>query len=363
MRVAIVYDWANQIGGAERIVGILHEIWPKASLYTSAVNFKGAPWADKFPKIETTFLQKVPGFLKNYRLLAPLIPFAFEQFNFDGFDVVISVTSGPAKAIITKPKTCHICYCLTPPRYFWEKRFLKQKWLFPLLSPLRGQDYLISKRPDFFAAISKTVAERIKNFYQRESQVIYPGILENKIDRFGRGSQACKYFLIVSRLVYYKRVDIAVAAFNKLRWKLKIVGSGPEEHRLRVIAGNSIEFLGNVSDERLWQLYRNTQALVCPQEEDFGLTALEAQSMGIPVITFKRGGITETVIEGETGEFFEEQSVCSLIKALKKVREDKYSPISFRQNISRFRKEDFLVEFKQRVEEIWQDHQKKYCTS
>lgn len=355
MKIGLVYDWANQIGGAERILEDLHMIWPNAPLYTSVFDKNKAPWSAKFYKVKTSFLQKVPLAKKHYRFFAPLIPITFEQFNFDEFDVVISITSWPAKAIITKPHTCHICYCLTPPRSFWENRFLKHRKLFPFLLPLRMMDYFYAQRPDYFLTISQTAAERIKKFYRKEAKVIYPGIEIQAIQNVKKDN----FYLAIGRLVYYKRFDILVEAFNKLGWPLKIIGEGPEKKVLEKRSKRNIEFLGQVPEAKLKELYRCAKAVVCPQEEDFGLVSLEAQSFGVPVIAFGKGGSTETVIEGITGEFFHSQSPDSLIKVLKEVEKKRYRPASFTENLRRFDKNKFLLQFKKTVAELWQQYQKK----
>jgi len=358
VKVALVYDWANQIGGAERILADLRRVWPEAPLYTSVWYRNKAPWSTKFCEVRTSFLQKVPFVKKHYRFFALLIPIAFEQFNFEKFDVVISVTSWPAKAIITKPQTCHICYCLTPPRSFWERKFLKHKFLFPFLAPLRMTDYFFAQRPDCFLTISQTAAERIKKFYQREAKVIYPGINVQDVQSV-QNVQKKNYFLAVGRLVYYKRFDILIEAFNKLGRQLKIVGDGPEKKVLEKKSKQNIQFLGQVSESKLQELYRGAKAIICPQEEDLGLVSLEAQSFGTPVIAFGKGGLTETVAEGKTGEFFYSQNSASLIKVLQETKAKRYRPADFMENLRRFDKNKFLLQFKETVETLWRQNQKK----
>ncbi len=359
-RVAIVYDWVNQIGGAERVLEAIHQIWPKAPLFTSVYDPNKADWAQKFPSVKASFLQRLPGTKRYYHLFAPLIPIAFEQFRFDHYDLVISITSGPAKAIITKPETCHICYCLTPPRQFWQKQFLPQSWLFPWLAPLRAQDYFLSRRPDYFLTISHYVAQRIKKFYQREAVVIHPGV---DLTRFKPAAHQSKkrerYFLVVSRLVNYKRIDLVIKVFNQLGWRLKIIGSGREEKKLRKMAGQNIVFLGQVDDQRLVREYQYCQAVIFPQEEDFGLVPIEAQACGRPVIALARGGALETIIPGETGEFFFPQEESELFKLLKGFDLGKYSPQACYQNACRFSLKNFVLSFKNRVAELMADYQQQ----
>ena len=357
VKVAIVYDWVNQIGGAERVLTAIRRIWPKAPLFTSVYQPDKAQWAQDFLQVKASFLQRIPGAKKYYYLFAPLIPLAFEQFCFDDYDLVISVTSGPAKAIITKPETCHICYCLTPPRHFWQKRFLRQKWLFPWLMPFRVQDYLLSQRPDYFFAISHYVARRIKKFYHRGAEVIYPGV---DLAKFKPSSpKQGNYFLVVSRLVGYKRVDLVIKVFNQLGLPLRIVGSGRKEKELRRIAKDNIEFLGELSDRQLIQEYQSCQAVIFPQEEDFGLVPIEAQACGRPVIAFGRGGALETVIPGKTGEFFFQQEEEELIKLIKNFNPAKYRPEICRRNAQRFELKKFMLSFKNKVIEKFKNYQKK----
>lgn len=328
-KVAIVYDRVNKWGGAERVLLALHKIFPDAPLYTSVYLPTGAPWAEVFPKVIPSFLQKFP-FSKYHQLYAPLMPFVFESFNFDKYDLVISVTSESAKGIVTKPGTVHICYCLTPTRYLWSgyREYFKNKLLrilsFPLIVYLRFWDKQAAGRPDKFIAISKEVQGRIKKYYSKDSSVVYPPVtlLAKK-----KKTTSGEYFLIVSRLVPYKRVDIAVRAFNKLGFPLKIVGTGSEEGKLRKIAKDNIEFLGSLTDKELVRYYERCRCLIFCGKEDFGLAIIEANSFGKPVIAFRAGGALESVVEGKTGIFFDKQSPNSLTQEVLK-----FGKISFNAN-------------------------------
>ncbi|MBI2034996.1 MAG: glycosyltransferase family 4 protein [Candidatus Levybacteria bacterium] len=258
MRIALVHDWLIRLGGAERVLIALHDLFPDAPLYTSVYNPKTAPWANIFD-VRTSFLQQFPYASSNHELYATLMPIAFESFSFDECDLVISVTSEAAKGIITKPGTVHICYCLTPTRYLWSayEEYFKDK-IFrilaaPIVSYLRKWDKSASHRPDAYIAISKEVQGRIKKYYERESTVVYPPIMLDQISNIkNQKSNEKSYFLIVSRLVLYKRIDIAIQACNELKLPLKIVGTGSQEMRLRSIAGSTIEFLGNLTEEQLF---------------------------------------------------------------------------------------------------------------
>jgi len=341
MKVALVYDRVNKIGGAERVLEALHEIFPDAPLYTAVYNPKTAPWAEKFNVIPS-FLNKFPFAKRSHEIYPWLTPLAFESFDFSEFEVVISVTSEAAKGIITKPKTLHICYCLTPTRYLWsgyEDYFKNEVFRFftkPVVSYLRRWDKIAAQRPDVFVAISKNVQQRIKKYYGRDSEVIYPPVDIDKFPISNSQFPIGEYFLIVSRLVPYKKVNIAIQAFNKLGLPLKVVGTGREMGRLKRMAKKNIEFLGQLTDFQLLSYYQRCQAVVFPQEEDFGLVPLEAQACGKPVIAYRAGGALETVIERKTGEFFDKQTPENLEEIVKKFKPEKYKPEDCRQNALKF---------------------------
>ncbi|PIU33029.1 glycosyltransferase family 4 protein [Candidatus Shapirobacteria bacterium CG07_land_8_20_14_0_80_39_12] len=369
MKVALVYDRVNKIGGAERVLEVLHEIWPEAPLYTAVYYPPGAPWAKKF-KVIPSFLNKWPLAKKHHELYPWLTPLAFESFafgtedyksstqrsgaSFSDFDLVISITSAEAKGIITKPKTKHFCYCLTPTRYLWSgysDYFFNKglRWLAqPMVGWMRNWDKIAAQRPDEYLAISQEVQRRIKKYYHRESIVLYPPV---DIEKFypAEKNQNGDYFLIVSRLVSYKKIDLAVKAFNKLCLPLKIVGTGNQMFKLKTSAASNIEFLGELTDQELLSYYQDCRALIFPQKEDFGLVPLEAQSCGKPVIAFAGGGALETVIEGKTGTFFKPQSVKALMEKVKNFKDKAYQAADCRKNAEKFNKEIFKKKFKQLV--------------
>lgn len=369
MKVALVYDRVNKWGGAERVLLTLHKIWPEAPLYTSVYDPKGAPWAKVF-KVVPSFLQNFPFAKKAHEFYPLLMPLAFESFssknnlvfggNFDKYDLVISLTSEAAKGIITKPKTLHICYCLTPTRYLWSgyQEYFRNRMFKLLTKPvivyLRAWDKIAAQRPDCYFAISLNVQKRIKKYYGRESEVVYPPVELSKFKIKNEKTKATikneKFFLVVSRLVPYKRVDIAIEAFNRLGEHLKIVGTGSEMGRLRRMAERNVEFLGQLTDKELLSYYQNCQAVIFPQEEDFGLVPVEAQACGKPVIAFRGGGATETVIENKTGEFFYPQTSEALIKILKKFKTENYRKEDCRKNAEKFSEERFIKKFKKEVE-------------
>ncbi len=382
MKIAFVYDRINKIGGAERILVTLHEIWPQAPFFTAVYNPESVPFSKNW-EVHTSFLQHLPLAKTNHELYPWLTPFAFESFSFSDFDVVISITSAEAKGIITRPETLHICYCLTPTRYLWSHadEYLRQSHalLQPIhrlfLTKLRAWDQVASSRPDYYLAISQTVKQRLHKYYHRDSTVIYPGIDTNFFKpaakdqrpaspaRFAESRRAGRlktndYFLVVSRLVAYKHLDLAVKACNELHLPLKIIGTGQELSRLRQLAGPTIQFLGQLTDGELVGYYQSCRALIFPGEEDLGLTMLEAQAVGKPVIAYRGGGATE-VINQQTGIFFDKLSVSSLKDALGQFIEHQFKPEIIRHQAQKFATIDFKHRFKQLVEDLWQKHQQR----
>jgi len=360
MKVALAYDWANQIGGAERIVAAIGKIFPQADLFTSIHHPKNAPWTKQFSQVTTSFIQKLPGGVSDHRRYFFLQPLAFESFSFDGYDLVISVSSFAGKGIVTKPNTCHINYCLTPPRFLWEKRFRHSTISRSpfLLSLAKKVDFQLAQRPDSIFTISKNVAQKIKRFYRRQAQVIYPGVDTDKFrpaQKIRRGN----FFLIVSRLVEYKRVDLAIKATNRLNLPLIIIGQGRELRRLKRLAGPLVKLLGRQPDKKLINYYQRCQAVICPQEEDFGLVALEAQACSTPVISLDRGGARETIINGKTGKLFYPQTTKALMKVLKQFSPAKYRPENCRQNALSFSQKKFLVEFGGKVLSAYDQYRKE----
>lgn len=367
MKTAIVYDRVNKWGGAERVLLALHEMFPQAPLYTSVYDPKNAPWAEVFPLVNTSFLNKF-AFLRNkHQILSLLMPIAFESFNFDDYDLVITVTSEYAKGIITKPQTKHICYCLTPTRYLWSgydtyfKGFPFKGLTKPIVSYLRNYDRTIAQRPDMMIAISTEVKNRIKKYYNRDCEIIYPPVckIKNQKSKFKSTSKKSKllgqnkfkelkdYYLIVSRLVPYKRVDLAIEAFIKLGLPLVVVGTGSEEkkYKFKYRFNKNIIFCGFVEENDLPVLYKNAKAFIMPQEEDFGITAVEAQTFGCPVIAYGKGGAIDSVIPGETGVFFDKQTKDELIGAVRNFLKLSFSREKIIDNGLRFDTHIFKREF------------------
>lgn len=361
MKLAFVYDRINKLGGAEKILLALHQAYPQAPFYTAVYNPRSASWA-KDLKITASWLNHFPLAKTHHELYPWLTTLAFESFNFDQFEVVVSVTSAEAKAVITKPKTLHLCYCLTPTRYLWSHRrkYTQDpklgKFLRFWLAYLQQVDLINAVRPDIYAAISKTVQQRIKKYYHQDSSVIYPPVDTAKFSF----QPAQDYFLLVSRLVPYKNIDLAILAFNQLHQKLIIVGAGREDTRLKQLAGSTITFKGQVTDQELSKLYQYCRALIMPQEEDFGIVSLEAQGSGKPVIALQSGGARETIINNQTGVFFPEATVDSLVSAMKQFNSRSWNQAFIQAQAKKFDTRIFVNNFKNFVEEQWQIHQKNF---
>lgn len=369
-KIALVYDWVDSWGGAERLLLTLHEMFPHAHWYTSYVNPHSSSWAHEL-QLQTSWMQNVPLILKSKILAAPLFPLAFESFNFDGYDAVISITSSYAKGIITKPETPHVCIMLTPTRYLWVKQTEyigpMGRWIMhPYISYLKEWDTVASQRPDHIIAISQTVAKRIKDIYNRTSTVIYPPFDVNYWEETMRNMKppsidtSKAYYLLVSRLRPYKKVDLAIEAFNNMPDKrLIIVGSGSkhEHKRLQRMAQDNTTFISDISDQELAYLYGHAQALVMPQEEDFGYTALEALACGCAVVAYAKGGITETIKHGQTGYLFEEQNVASIVDALEKFSSisytiERYLQLNSRTKVEAFDTRMFVSQFTSHIHSI-----------
>lgn len=350
MKVALVYDRVNKWGGAERVLLAFHKVFPEADLYTSVYNKEKASWAKIF-NVKTSFLQNFPFAKSSHQLYATLMPVAFESLNFDGYDLVITVTSESAKGIITKPDTIHICYCLTPNRYLWSsyndyfKNPLLRFFSKPAVAYLRTWDKVAAQRPDEFIAISTAVQNRIKKYYGRDSEIIYPPLMLKENES---SDSKGEYFLIVSRLevISYKKIDIAIKACNELKLPLKIVGIGKGEKKLKKLAGPTVEFLGQLTDDKLSYYYKNCRALLFPGIEDFGLVMVEAQAFGKPVIAFRGGGAIDIIKEGITGGFFDKQTPNSLKEALAKFKDSSYNSKLCKENAERFSFQKFEKDFR-----------------
>lgn len=364
MKIALVHEHLAQDGGAERVVQVLMEMFPQAPLYTLVYNPTKAHPFFRNKDIRTSFIQRLPGGVRFYQWYVTLMPNAVERFDLRGYDVVISSSSAFAKGVITDPGTLHICYLHSPTRYLWNDTHSYvhelpypgwMKSLIPLsLTRLRMWDRLAADRVDTFIANSRTVQHRIHKYYRRDSQVIYPPV---NLSRWTLGQGQGKYYLAGGRLAPYKRIDLAVQAFNKLGLPLKIYGTGPALKSLKAMAKSNIEFLGRVPDAALNELYGQAIAFLNPQEEDFGITAVEAMATGRPVIAYDAGGAKETVKAGETGVFFKEQEWESLADTVIRFRPETFQPERIRAAAMRFDVERFHREFMELLEATWQKWQ------
>ena len=340
-KIAIVCDWLTNLGGAEKVIMSLHRLFPDAPIYTTLYDKTRAKGFEK-ATIFTSYLQQIPFASKKHPWLLHAMPMAIESLNLNDYDIVISSSHSIAKGIITKPETIHISYCHTPMRYAWEPWELEYRLKsFPKMfhnaikkriHKIRLWDRLTADRVDHFLVNSQYIGERVKKYYRKPSIVIYPPV---EIDQYQTSSPG-EYYLMVGRLIPYKRFDLVIEAFNKLGKPLKIVGTGSEETKLKKLAKKNIQFLGRVPDAELKKLYAECKALIFPQIEDFGLTPVECMASGRPVIAYREGGAEETVVEGKTGVFFDEQSVSSLTKALEKSEEIRWNSKEIKNHSEKF---------------------------
>lgn len=368
MKVALVHDYLNEFGGAERVLLALAEMYPEAPIYTAF--YKPGSQAYERLKdrdIRPSFAQHIPGF--SARLHSPLrfiAPWIWESFDFDAYEVVISSASWYiTKGILTRPETVHICYCHTPPRYLygydtsvnWRQYWPVRLYASLVNKNLREYDFVAAQRVDQFVANSKNVQARILKYYQREATVVYPPVQLPAIKHGQAGER--NYFLVISRLVGGKGLEMAVEAANYLRVPLKVVGAGAgwsrAEQALKRKAGETVEFLGYVPDERLAELYGGAKAfLALAYDEDFGITPVEAQLCGTPVVAFRGGGYVETVTEGKTGVFFDAYTVEALLEALKKLQKSSFQEQVIKQQAARFGKKRFKHEMEALVQKAWE---------
>lgn len=339
--MALVHDWLNQVGGAEDVLESLVQLYPHAPIYTSLY------WRQKMPPhwqswdIRTSFIDRLPWARRRQQLYFPFYPLAFEQFDFSGYDLVLSNKSGFCHGIITGPHTTHICYCLTPTRYVWRYRqYARQEGigrfaraaLVPFLHYLRIWDRLAAGRVDHFIAISQEVRRRIAKYYGREAAIIYPPV---DTGRFKPAARVEDYYLMVGRLVPYRRIDVLIDAFNRLGKRLLIAGSGRDRQRLEAMAKSNVEFLGYVSDADLPQLMARCRAFMFPGEEDFGIAPIQAMASGRPVIAFAAGGALETVTPA-TGRLFAVQSADAIIEAVNTFEPHELNPQEIRAHAQQF---------------------------
>ena len=323
LKVAIVHDWLVTYAGADRVVDCMHHVFPDAPIYTLVYDRDRMPARFRDYDIRTTYIQKLPFATRIYRSLLPWMPGAFEALDLSEYDLVLSSSSSCSKGVITRPDAVHICYCHTPTRYIWDFYYTyhnNANWLVKRVMPhqihkLRVWDKCAADRVDYFIANSHYIAQRIKKYYRRDADVIYPCVHINEQPLVPKED----FYLVVGRFTWYKRMDLAVAACARLGKPLIVIGAGGEEARLKSLAGPTVQFLGGgLSDEEIRGYYLRAKAFLFPGEEDFGITPVEAQSAGTPVLAFGRGGACESVVDGVTGLFFEEQTVESVMDCIRR---------------------------------------------
>jgi glycosyltransferase involved in cell wall biosynthesis len=360
MRVAIVHDYLNQYGGAERVLEALHELYPAAPVYTSIYDSEVMPAAYQSWDIRTSFMQRLPGWRTHFRRYFLLYPTAFESFDLSGYNLILSSSSAYAKGIIPPPGALHLCYCHTPMRFAWrtndyvERESIggAQGAVLPfLLTYVRLWDAVSAARVDGFVANSQEVAARIKRFYGRDALIIPPPVdLPPYVDQ-----PAGDYYLTGGRLIPYKRLHLAVEACNALRLPLVIFGEGRERTALEAIAGPTVQFTGWVSEERRRELFAGCRAFLFPGDEDFGIVPLEAMAAGRPVIAFASGGARETVVEGLTGRFFNQPTAAALAVAIAAARCDHYEPAAIRRHAEGFARPVFLARMQAFIDTLMPD--------
>lgn len=363
MNVALVHDWLTGMRGGEKCLEVLCELYPDAPIYTLLHNTGAMSPVIESKKIFTSFIDALPGKESKYRSYLPLFPAAIERFDFTPYDLVISTSHAVAKGAKVRDNALHICYCHTPMRYVWEmynEYFGKEKagiivrTAMNMLRPyLQQWDLRTAGRVHYYIANSENVKNRIRRYYRRDAAVIFPPV---DTDLFTLSPRDNGYYLMVTALVPYKRVDLAIHAFNKLGEKLVIVGKGTETERLKSMAASNIEFLGWRSDAELVQLYGGCKALIFPGEEDFGIVPLEAMACGKPVVAYGKGGTLETVVDGKTGFFFYEQTVESLLSAILKTETTVFNPDDIRTHSLNFARPTYKQKMMEFIEQKVQQH-------
>ncbi len=373
LKIALIHDHLAQDGGAEKVLEVLADMFPQAVIYTLLYDKEKVEKRFKGRQIESSIIQKLPWGVKRYKWYLSLMPMAVEFFDLRNFDLVVSDTSSFAKGVITLPEIPHICYCHTPTRYLWsdthqyinELKYNKyfKKIISLVLNRLRVWDYAASSRVDYYIANSQAVRKRIKKYYRRSSEVIYPPVDVDKfyISDLSHQKKEEQYFLAGCRLAPYKRIDVLIEAFKDLGsdYKLKVFGDGVDLKRLTKLAKNcdNIEFLKRVDSNSLANLYSHAQAYLNPQEEDFGITAVESMASGRPVIAYKKGGALETIKDQESGLFFNKQNKQAIVNTIKEFREKtfsgeyKWNSYKIREEALKFKTENFKEKIKQFIAE------------
>ena len=367
MKKALIHDWFSTYAGAEKCVESFTNIWDDFEIY-SLIDFLSDTDRDKILKgkhAHTSFIQKLPFAKDKYRNYLPLFPLAIEQFDLSGYDVVLSSSHAVAKGVLTHSNQLHIAYVHTPIRYAWDlyhqylresglDRGLKGMLAKYFLHKIRLWDMSTANRVDHYVANSRYIARRIKKTYGKPSDVIYPPV---DVDKFTLREAKEEFYLTASRMVPYKKIDLIVEAFSQTDKKLLVIGDGPDMAKIKSKAGKNVELLGFADDETMADLMGRAKAFVFAAEEDFGITPVEAQACGTPVICFGRGGARETVLDGESGLYFMEQNAKELLAAVAKFEQnyDKFEPVKIRENSLKFSRARFESEIKSYVEKKYEE--------
>lgn len=363
MKIALVHDWLTGMRGGEKCLEVLCELYPDAPIHTLLHNKGSMSPAIESKKIFTSFINRLPSKSTQYRKYLPLFPIAIAQFDLSEYDLVISTSHAVAKNVRVRKDALHICYCFTPMRYVWDmydqyfgkgKAGIVTRAAMAVIAPfLRWWDVKTSSNVTYFIAISEEIRRRIKKHYARDAEMIYPPV---DTEQFQLSTVREDFFLIVSALVPYKRIDLAVEAFNRNGKQLVIAGTGPERERLQSVAKPNIQFLGWQSDDELAQLYAKCNALIFPGVEDFGIVPLEAQASGKPVLAYGQGGALETIINGVTGLFFNQQTPEALLEVVQRYELINFNPSEIRRHALRFSRNNFLQEIRANIEGKVQQH-------
>lgn len=365
MKIAIVHDYLNQMGGAENVLLVLHDLFPQAPIFTTIYEPALVDPAFRRMDIRTTFMQRLPFVHRHHQAFLPVFPFAIESIDLRGYSVVLSMSSAWSKNVITRPEQCHVNYCLTPMRFAWtfEEYVARERlaeWQKPLLLPLvmglRAWDVAGASRVDHFAGISATVNRRIRKYYRRDSALIHPPVETRALAAGAVDAGDDGYFLVVSRLIGYKRIDLAIEACNRLKAPLKILGDGRDRARLQAMAGPNVEFLGWVDEETKRRHLRRCRAFIFPAEEDFGIAPVEAIASGRPVVAYAAGGALDVVEDGRTGLLFAKQTPEALAQQLEAVGEQHWDGRALAAHASRFDTETFKSKLLRFVEEKSAEH-------
>jgi glycosyltransferase involved in cell wall biosynthesis len=361
-RLAIVHDYLNQAGGAERVVESFHRMWPEAPIFTTIADRGAMPASLRDADLRLTWMQRLPAWKRHFRAYLPLYPLAIEGMDLRGYDVVVSSSSAWAKAVRAPAGAVHVCYCHTPMRWVWDYEHYVEREAFgvlarlalpPVIAALRAWDVRTAQRPTHIVVNSRVVQDRVQRCWGRTSEVLHPPV---ETERFPVGTGAGGYHLVVSRLAHYKRIDLAVTAFTRLGLPLVVIGDGPARASLEALAGPSVTFRGRVDDAGVAEAMRDCRALIFPGEEDFGITPLEANASGRPVVAFAAGGALETVRDGVTGVLFANQTAESLSEAVQRAEAVAWNAVVIRRHAESFSAAEFEARFRSIVERAAHGH-------